>query len=118
MNYQKVIWAVISTSFEGIHQYPDAPNDVSFLKYPHRHIFHVKISIEQFHNDRDVEFILFKRFINKVIANKKFPKSVSCEMMSDFIFKKILKKYPDRRTRIEISEDLENGSLIEYGKNH
>ena len=27
---------------EGIHCYPDAPEDVEFLKNPHRHIFHFR----------------------------------------------------------------------------
>ncbi|MFH1462060.1 MAG: hypothetical protein ABIF12_03885 [bacterium] len=117
MEYKKTIWAIISTSFEGIHQYPDAPKEVSFLKHLHRHIFHVKIFIEQFHNDRDVEFIMFKRFIEKIINNKKFPKSASCEMVSDFIYEEIIKKYPKRRIKIEVFEDQENGSQIEYEKN-
>ena len=56
---------------EGIHKYPAALTDpalatgdeydVSFLGYPHRHIFHFKVWIDVFHNDRDVEFIQFKR---------------------------------------------------------
>ena len=31
--------------------------DVSFLGTPHRHIFHFKVYIEVFHDDRDIEFI-------------------------------------------------------------
>ena len=116
MENKKRIWAVVSTSFEGIHKYPDAPKSVSFLRHPHRHIFHLKIYIEQFHNDRDVEFIIFKRFVNKIIKDEDFPKSASCEMMSDFIYEEIIKKYPERKIKIEIFEDQENGSQIEYEK--
>jgi len=56
---------------EGIHKYPVALTDpalatgdeydVSFLGYPHRHIFHFRVWIDVFHNDRDIEFIQFKR---------------------------------------------------------
>ena len=52
---------------EGIHRFPAAETDpqfatgdeydVSFLAVPHRHIFHFRVEIEVFHNDRDIEFI-------------------------------------------------------------
>ena len=58
---------------EGIHKFPAAATDpslatgdeydVSFLATPHRHIFHFEVSIEVFHNDRDIEFIQFKRWL-------------------------------------------------------
>ena len=61
---------------EGIHKYPAAatdPNlatgdeyDVSFLATPHRHIFHFEVTIEVFHNDRDIEFIQFKRWLIQI----------------------------------------------------
>jgi len=59
----KQIWVTFKK--EGIHKYPAALEDpkledVSFLGYPHRHIFHFKVWIEVFHDDRDIEFIQFK----------------------------------------------------------
>ena len=36
-------------------------------------------------------------------------------MMSDDLFDKISEKYPSRDVKIEVSEDGENGALIEYG---
>ncbi len=114
MNNKKIIWAKIRTSFEGIHCYPGAPKEVQFLRCPHRHIFHVVVLIEQFHNDRDIEFIAFKHFLNTILKSNKFHKNASCEMMSDNLFKIINKKYPNRKIKIEINEDNENGTLIEY----
>lgn len=108
MNY---IW--ITTQFEGFHKYPDAPDEVSFLREMHRHLFHIKVWIEVFHNDRDIEFILFKRFINSLIHTQNLNYK-SCEMISDELYKKIVDKYPKRKIMIEISEDLENGSYKEY----
>ena len=65
MNKKTLIWVTFRK--EGIHKYPAALDDpklatgdeydVSFLGYPHRHIFHFKVGIEVFHNDRDIEFI-------------------------------------------------------------
>lgn len=105
------IW--ITTQFEGFHKYPNAPEEVSFLRNEHRHIFHIKVWIEIFHNDRDIEFILFKRFINSIIVSNQLDYK-SCEMISDEIYYKIIEKYPNRKIKIEVSEDLENGSYKEY----
>ena len=107
------IW--ITTSFEGFHKYPDAPDDVTFLKNKHRHIFHVRVWIEVSHNNRDIEFILFKRFIETLLSTANL-NNKSCEMVSDELYEEIRMKYPDREVRIEISEDCENGSLKEYKK--
>jgi len=65
------IW--VKFSKEGIHKYPAALTDptladVSFLGYPHRHIFHFKVAIQVFHDDRDIEFILFKRWLESLYS--------------------------------------------------
>jgi hypothetical protein len=41
-----------------------------FLGYPHRHIFHFRVSIDVFHNDRDIEFIQFKRWLEGLYNNR------------------------------------------------
>ena len=119
----KMIWVTFKK--EGIHKYPAAledPNlatgdeyDVSFLGYPHRHIFHFKVWIDVFHNDRDIEFIQFKRWLEKLYSDKTLELDYkSCEMMSDDLFSKIQERYPERSIWIEVSEDGENGSFIKY----
>ena len=119
----KMIWVTFRK--EGIHRYPAAatdPNlctageyDVSFLANAHRHIFHFKVWISVTHNDRDIEFIQFKRWCeglyNQGILELDFQ---SCEMMSDALYTQILARYPDREVWIEVSEDGENGSFIKY----
>tara|TARA_B100000575_G_C22873257_1_gene509361 strand:- start:29 stop:481 length:453 start_codon:yes stop_codon:yes gene_type:complete len=119
-------WIWVTFQKEGIHKYPAALDDptlatgdeydVSFLGYPHRHIFHFKVAIKVTHNDRDIEFIQFKRWLEKLYAEKTLELDYkSCEMMSDDLFHKIWEKYPGRQVKIEVSEDGENGALIEYG---
>ncbi len=105
------IW--ITTQFEGFHYYPKAPKDVAFLKNVHRHLFKIKVWIEVFHNDRDIEFILFKRFVESLTKEKEFYMA-SCETISDILHEKISQKYPDRKIKIEVSEDGENGCEKEY----
>jgi hypothetical protein len=112
MSIKTMIW--ITTQFEGFHKYPKAPDGVEFLKDLHRHIFHVKVWIEVKHNDRELEFILFKRFINKVIWNNNLSENASCEIICDALYESIKSKYPKREVRIEVSEDGENGAYKEY----
>jgi len=110
---------------EGIHCYPAAATDpklntageydVSFLASPHRHIFHFRVWIDVFHNDRDIEFIQFKRWLeglySKNILELDFK---SCEMIADDLYIQIADRYPDRAVWIEVSEDGENGCTIKY----
>ena len=118
-------WIWVTFQKEGIHKYPAALEDpalatgdeydVSFLGYPHRHIFHFRVAITVTHNDRDIEFIQFKRWLEKLYSEKTLELDYkSCEMMSDDLFDKISEKYPGRDVKIEVSEDGENGALIEY----
>ena len=119
----KMIWATFRK--EGIHKYPFADKDpklatgdeydVSFLAVPHRHIFHFKVWISVTHNDRDIEFIQFKRWLENLYNNKTLQlNNKSCEMMSDDLYAQVHAKYPNREIWIEISEDGENGSFIKY----
>jgi hypothetical protein len=119
----KMIWVTFSK--EGMHKYPAAltdPNlatgdeyDVSFLGYPHRHIFHFKVWISVTHDDRDIEFIQFKRWLLNLYKDSILALDYkSCEMMSEDLYQQISQKYPDREVWIEVSEDGENGSFIKY----
>lgn len=115
-------WIEVSIQQEGIHKYPDALTnpklaDVKFLGYPHRHIFHINIRVEVFHDDRDIEFILFKRYINSLFSNSTVELDYkSCEMLSDDLYEHISRDYPNRDVVIKVFEDGENGSVIEFNK--
>jgi hypothetical protein len=119
----KMIWVTFQK--EGMHKYPAALTDpalatgdeydVSFLGYPHRHIFHFKVWIGVTHNDRDIEFIQFKRWLLNLYKDATISLDFkSCEMMSDDLYDIISQKYPGREVWIEVSEDGENGSFIKY----
>ena len=110
---------------EGIHKYPAAATDpalatgdeydVSFLATPHRHIFHFNVAIEVFHNDRDIEFIQFKRWLENLYKGGTLELNYkSCEMISDDLYEQIATRYPDRNIEITVSEDNENGATIYY----
>jgi len=115
---QRQIWVTFSK--EGIHCYPAAleePNlaDVNFLGYPHRHIFHFRVYIDVFHNDRDIEFIQFKRWLQGLYDNAVLALDYkSCEMIADDLYLQIANRYPERNVIISVSEDGENGCTITY----
>ena len=122
---KRMIWVTFRK--EGIHKYPAALDDpalatrdeydVSFLGYPHRHIFHFKVAITVTHNDRDIEFIQFKRWLEKLYEEKTLELDYkSCEMMADDLYKEINAKHPGREVHIDVSEDGENGAHIEYAR--
>jgi hypothetical protein len=110
---RKSIWVTFQK--EGIHHYPDAPEGVEFLKHPHRHIFHFKVDIEVFHDDRDIEFILFKRELESLYTDGTLQLDhKSCEMLADDLATYIQEKYPNRDLKIDVSEDGENGAHSYY----
>ena len=127
---QRQIWVTFRK--EGIHCYPAAATDpklntageydVSFLANPHRHMFHFRVSIDVFHNDRDIEFIQFKRWLENLYSgtgpyNQGRVLELdwkSCEMIADDLYVQIADRYPGRAVVIEVSEDGENGCSIKY----
>jgi len=120
---KRKIWVTFQK--EGIHCYPAAATDpmlatgdeydVSFLGTPHRHIFHFRVWIDVFHNDRDIEFIQFKRWLENLYKDNILALDYkSCEMISDDLYIQIASRYPERAVWIEVAEDGENGALIKY----
>jgi hypothetical protein len=117
-----MIWVTFRK--EGIHQYPAAATDsklatgdvydVSFLGYPHRHIFHFKVWIQVHHDDRDIEFIQFKRWLESLYQDTLELNHKSCEMIAEDLYKAINARYPNRAVWIEVSEDGENGCFIKF----
>jgi hypothetical protein len=117
---ERMIW--VRFEKEGIHKYPAALEDpkladVSFLGFPHRHIFHFRVSISVFHNDRDIEFIQFKRWLEALYNGNGSVLALdykSCEMIADDLYVQINSRYPGRHVIISVSEDDENGCEIVY----
>ena len=136
---ERSIWVTFAK--EGVHMYPGADtdpklatgdwDDVSFLGHPHRHIFHFRVRIQVRHNDRDIEFIQFKRWLERLYSggNTEGTKGEtstdndvlvldykSCEMIADDLYTQISNKYPGRFVEISVAEDNENGCSIYYPK--
>lgn len=107
----------VRLSVEGFHCYPSASekhgNVVEFLEFPHRHNFGIVAKREVHHDNRDMEFILFKRAILTYLYEKygsneendypicKFG-AMSCEMIA----KELVEHFG--LESCEVNEDGEN----------
>ena len=107
----------ITTNFTGFHCWPAAPEEVSFLRDLHRHVFHVKVAVRVTHDDRDVEFFKLKKDADAVIKLLAVEletacRQMSCEMMAGFIARSLMSGY--NVSSVEVSEDGENGARLEF----
>lgn len=121
----RVLTRAIEVRFqkEGIHCYPAAATDpklktgdkydVSFLANPHRHMFHFRVRIRVSHNDRDIEFIQFKRWLESLYSDGVLELDYkSCEMLAEELIDSITIRYQNRDIEVEVSEDGENGAIL------
>lgn len=111
-------YIIIRLNMEGFHYFENAGDiypEVAFLANPHRHQFYFELKKEVFHDDRDVEFILFKREVESYLRNKYFDPilnalnfgPMSCEMIA-----RELIGYFGLKS-CSVFEDNENGAIIE-----
>jgi len=105
----------VTTSFPALHYWSEAPDEVAFLRQPHRHLFKVRAELTVTHDDRELEFILIKRRLDAWLMSG-YPGGeampASCESIAEEIAKFLGRLYPDRVHSVEVSEDGENGSVV------
>ena len=107
-------YVYVTLQKEFIHQYKDAPEEVSYLRYPHRHIAHIKASIQVEHNDREIEFIMMKHYLEEKINLLGITTS-SCEQIAEYVIIYLQERYGrGRDIKVEVSEDGENGCELFY----
>ena len=102
---------------EGIHNWSEASKfepTMKYLEYPHRHMFHIEVKKEVFHDDRDVEFIVFKRKIKMYLEKKYYSTEYdccdfggqSCEMLAHELYTEF------DLCHCSVFEDNENGAEV------
>lgn len=116
---------IVRFQMEGFHNFPQAKElfpEVAFLSDRHRHIFHFECEKKVFHDDRDVEFIMFKREVMSWLIDRygthhnqfdlppfSYPLefgAMSCEMIA----RELLQRF-DLEVCI-VSEDGENAAKV------
>jgi len=106
---------IVKLAVDGLHSWPDAKKvfpEVGFLSDVHRHMFHFKAKKRVNHDDRDVEFIMFKRDIEEYLHDRYWKQeyrshffgSKSCEMLAKEILEYFDCEY------VSVFEDDENGA--------
>ena len=109
---------IVRLQVDGMHNFPKAAElfpEVGFLSILHRHIFHIEAKKEVFHDDRDVEFIMFKRDLQDYLKQMYYKPdmrthmfgAMSCEMIAKIILNQF------NCTAVTVWEDLENGAIVE-----
>ena len=106
----------------GTHNWPDADKhfpEVGFLKHEHHHDFHFYVECDVEHHDREIEFIMLRVDLMKIIEVeyagkyiKKFGAS-SCEMLGSKVLSRLVEKYGDRNWKVSVFEDDIQGGIIE-----
>jgi len=98
--------------FEGTHYWPDAPDDVWFLRNEHRHIFTVVATLKVAHSNRDTEFILLGKAIKAYIDTNYFQRNnivllqqTSCEHLASVLAIQF------DLAECEVYEDMENSGV-------
>lgn len=109
----------IRFTFIGIHRWPNAPMGVAYLRYPHRHVFHVRCRQRVSHNDREIEFLIYKERVSSWLVGH-FPDTpngendlgtLSCEALAEMLMIEF------DLEECEVSEDGENGALLQKERN-
>lgn len=103
-------YLIIKNQFKALHKYGDAPTEVIFLRYPHRHLFKIESKIRVSHDNRDEEFFTIQNKIDSFIAERfdiRITYEYSCETIAKMIFD-YLEFINLSPISVEVSEDGEN----------
>ena len=111
---------IAKLELEGLHNWPDAKKifpEVGFLSDIHRHKWFITAKKKVNHDDRDIEFIMFKRDILEYLRAKYYDEeqrthffgAKSCEMLATEILDQFGCCY------VSVFEDDENGAEVITG---
>lgn len=111
----KKLFIKVKNQFDDVHCYPNAPEEVNFLKNIHRHTFMLESIIQVFHEDRELEFYMVKDYIDSIIPKlKQLVNAKSCENIAVFVLNELKSKYGNNRYyKISCSEDGWNEAIVE-----
>jgi hypothetical protein len=110
---------------EGVHKFPGADtdpkyatggwDDVSFLGKEHFHYFYYVVQVEVGHSNREIEFIQFNRWCQRLYSEGTLKHDhKSCEMLAEELIEQIKAEYGDRWIKVSVLEDNINGAHVEY----
>lgn len=108
---------IVNLAVDGLHSWPDARKvfpEVGFLADVHRHMFHMTLKKRVSHDDRDIEFIMFKRDVLDYLHLKYFHAQYNCHFFGpkscEMIAKELLEYFDC--VYVSVFEDAENGAEV------
>jgi len=104
----------VDFTIAGLHQYDNAPDPVRFLKYPHHHDFHFRVTIAVTHEHRELEFIMVRNTLSTEMYkqfNAMYIGDRSCEMLAHVCHDAVQSLYGNRGVRVDVSEDGGPGGI-------
>lgn len=109
---KKMVWVTFQR--RGFHYYADAPDDVDYLKFRHRHLFKFRIGFEVTHDNRELEFHQELNWLESLFGTEIDIDGKSCEMLAADIHKHIVVRHGLIAHTVEVAEDGECGATVEY----
>ncbi len=111
---------ILDIDVEGFHRWEQAPDEVSFLRHRHRHLFRIRAGVEVIESDREKEIFIMQGHLRQAIAWRYRSMRTtggevdffndSCEMIAE----KLLDELYDQGFRwIEVLEDGRGGARVE-----
>lgn len=106
--------ALVTFAVPGFHRWAEAPDHRDYLRSRHRHLFHVRVELELFHDDREVEFHDLRDFAIELFGGGELG-TASCEMIARELLQEITRRFgQDRRALVEVWEDGECGARVTW----
>lgn len=108
---------VVYCSFQlaGLHCWPECPHEeVYFLRFLHRHMFHFRCHKTVDHSNRSTEFIILKNQITKYLVDTYWDGKFNCcnfgHRSCEMIAEELCSEF--NLCQAEVSEDGENGGIV------
>ena len=108
---------VVALQVPGVHWWPEGPNAKHrYLQYPHRHTFHIKVTLCVTHADRQIEFLEYQSWLRSCLFKEwgeyqagedllNFG-TYSCEMIAQRLLSLL------DAVEVEVLEDGECGAIV------
>ena len=106
-----ITYVLTNIDVEGLHFYPDAPDEVYFLKSPHRHIFNIQAEFVVTDLDREIEIFMREAEIKTYLHLKYGTPCIFMNMSCEMIALDILNEF--KAHRVIVLEDGKGGAKVE-----
>lgn len=102
----------VTVKMEGYHRWPNAPEEVAFLRNEHRHVFEITVHID-IETARQAEFFMVQRQLKLFVEHNCLihrGSTLSCEEIAEYILTNFSISYDVRL--VKVSEDGENYAIV------